>query len=157
MTAAAALLKRPCATASRKETSSAPAAPATSIYLRSETRTSGMALKIKEVKTATVVGNYHWTYVRIYAGDEYGTGEGFFAPGLEEIVREMGRLLIGEDALEMTRLCEKLHWASVPSGTQGSNYHALSAMEIALLDLAGKHLNVPVYTLLGGKYRDRIR
>ena len=52
-----------------------------------------MALKIKEIKTATVVGNYYWTYVRIYAGDEYGTGEGFFAPGLEEIVREMGRLL----------------------------------------------------------------
>ncbi len=116
-----------------------------------------MALKIKEVKTATVVGNYYWTYVRIYAGDEYGTGEGFFAPGLEEIVRELGRLLIGEDALEMTRLCEKLHWASVPSGTQGSNYHALSAIEIALLDLVGKHLNVPVYTLLGGKYRDSIR
>jgi L-alanine-DL-glutamate epimerase-like enolase superfamily enzyme len=39
----------------------------------------------------------------------------------------------------------------------GANYHAISAIEIALLDLVGKYLNVPVYTLLGGKYRQDIR
>ena len=33
----------------------------------------------------------------------------------------------------------------------------LSAIEIALWDIAGKALNVPVYQLLGGKFRDKIR
>jgi L-alanine-DL-glutamate epimerase-like enolase superfamily enzyme len=116
-----------------------------------------MGLRITDVRCATVVGNYYWTYVRVYAGDDYGTGEGFFAPALEGIVEELGRLLIGEDALDLRRVYDKVLWASVPSGPYGSNYHALSAIEIALLDLVGKHLNVPVYTLLGGKYRERVR
>nr|MDO8075598.1 mandelate racemase/muconate lactonizing enzyme family protein [Candidatus Freyarchaeota archaeon] len=116
-----------------------------------------MSLKITEVKSATVVGNYYWTYARVYAGDLYGTGEGFFAPSLEDTIREFGRVIIGENALDVNRVCDKLHWAAVPSGASGANYHALSALNIALLDLVGKHLNVPVYTLLGGKFRDRVR
>ena len=43
-------------------------------------------------------------------------------------------------------------------GAQAGMYVAvLSAIEIALWDLAGKALNVPVYRLLGGKFRDKIR
>ena len=116
-----------------------------------------MGTKITEVKSATVVGNYYWTFARVYAGDLYGTGEGFFAPRLESVIRDLGELLIGEDALEMGRIYDKLFWASLPSGPEGTNFHAISALEIALLDLVGKHLNVPVYTLLGGKRRDKVR
>ncbi len=116
-----------------------------------------MVLKITDVRAGTVLGNYHWTFVRIYAGKEYGTGEGFFAPQLEGIIHEMGRLLKGEDALQITKLVDKLRWASVPSGESGTNYHAISAIEIALLDLIGKHRGVPIYELLGGKFRDDVR
>lgn len=116
-----------------------------------------MVLKITDVRAGTVLGNYYWTFVRIYAGKEYGTGEGFFAPQLEGTVREIGRLLKGEDALQITKLVDKLRWASVPSGESGANYHAISAIEIALLDLIGKHRGVPVYELLGGKFRDEVR
>ena len=43
-------------------------------------------------------------------------------------------------------------------GAQAGMYVAvLSAIEIALWDLAGKALGVPVYQLLGGKFRDKIR
>ena len=116
-----------------------------------------MPLKINKVTSATVEGNYHWVFARVYAGELYGTGEGFYAPELEGVVRQFGRLLIGEDALEINRLFEKMFWASVPSGFSGVNFHAISAIEIALWDLVGKYRNAPVYSLLGGKLRDKIR
>jgi L-alanine-DL-glutamate epimerase-like enolase superfamily enzyme len=116
-----------------------------------------LELKITDIKTATVVGNYYWTYVRVYAGEESGIGEGFFAPKLEGIIQELGRVILGENALDINRVYEVLRWAAIPSGASGSNYHAISAIEIAILDLVAKHLNIPVYTLLGGKYRDQVR
>jgi gluconate/galactonate dehydratase len=116
-----------------------------------------MELKITEVKTSTVIGNYYWTFVRVYAGDLYGTGEGYTAPQLENIILELSPLIIGENALDLNYVYDKLRWAAVPSGVSGITYHAISAMEIAILDLVGKYLNVPVYTLLGGKFREKIR
>jgi gluconate/galactonate dehydratase len=116
-----------------------------------------LELKITDVKTATVIGNYYWTYARVYAGELYGTGEGYTAPQLENVIMELSPLVIGENALDLNYIYDKLRWASVPSGTSGIMYHAISAIEIAILDLVGKHLNVPVYTLLGGKFRDKIR
>lgn len=116
-----------------------------------------MTLKITKVTSATVEGNYHWVYARVYAGELYGTGEGFFAPELEGVIKQFGRLLIGENALEINRLVEKMYWASIPSGRSGVNAHAISAIEIALFDLVGKYRNAPVYSLLGGKIRDKIR
>jgi gluconate/galactonate dehydratase len=116
-----------------------------------------MNLKITDLKAATVEGNYQWTFVKVHAGDECGVGEGFPAPQLEGIVREYSPLVIGENALDVQKIMDKLRWAAMPSGAWGIGYHAFSAIEIAILDLVGKHLNVPVYTLLGGKFRDRIR
>lgn len=116
-----------------------------------------MELKITDVKSTTVAGNYYWTYVRVYAGEMFGTGEGFFAPRLEDVIHEFGRVILGENALDINRICEKMRWAAVPSGAYGINYHAISALNIALLDLIGKYLNIPVYILLGGKYREKIR
>lgn len=116
-----------------------------------------MDLKITDVKSATVVGNYYWTYTRVYAGSMFGTGEGFFAPQLEGIIQDLGKVILGENALEINRLIEKLHWAALASGACGANYHAIAALEIALLDLVGKYLNIPVYTLLGGRHRENVR
>lgn len=116
-----------------------------------------MVLKITDVKTATVVGNYYWTFVRIYSHENSGTGEGFFAPRLADVIKEFGRVIIGEDALGIRNIVEKLKWAAVPSGRTGINAHAISAIEIALLDLVSRHLNCPMNTLLGGKLRDKIR
>ncbi len=70
---------------------------------------------------------------------------------------ELSPLVIGENAFDLNRLLEKLRWATIPSGDSGVNSHAISAIEIAILDLLGKHLNLPVHTLLGGRFRDKIR
>jgi L-alanine-DL-glutamate epimerase-like enolase superfamily enzyme len=116
-----------------------------------------LKLKITDVKAATVEGNYQWTFVKVYAGDKYGVGEAFPAPQLENVVKEYAPHVVGEDAFELRKLMDKLRWASIPSGAWGISYHAFSAIEIAVLDLLGKELNIPVYALLGGKFRDRVR
>ena len=116
-----------------------------------------MKLKITDLKAGTVQANYEWTFVRVYAGELSGTGEAFPAPQLEGVVQEYAPLVIGEDAFNLNRIMDKLRWASVPSGTYGISSHAFSAIEIAILDLLGKSLNVPVYALLGGKMTDKVR
>lgn len=66
-------------------------------------------------------------------------------------------LLVGADPLETVALWEKLYEATTYPGRRGLGIHALSAVDIALHDLAGKQLGVPVYKLLGGARRDWLR
>ncbi len=72
------------------------------------------------------------------------------ATGLKE-------LLIGENPLEIARLWQKMYSSSNYVGRRGAGIHAISAIDIALWDIAAKYYNVPLHTLLGGKFRDRIR
>lgn len=65
-------------------------------------------------------------------------------------------LLIGEDPLEIERLWEKMYRQSIYYGRRSVGVHAMSAIDIALWDIAGKYYGVPVYKLLGGSYRDKI-
>jgi galactonate dehydratase len=66
--------------------------------------------------------------------------------------------LRGRNPLDVHRLFEDIRRGGVFGGGQSGVYVAvLSAVETALWDLAGKALDVPVYQLLGGKFRDRIR
>lgn len=64
--------------------------------------------------------------------------------------------LIGADPLEAAALWERLYEATTYPGRRGLGIHALSAVDIALYDLAGKQLGVPVYKLLGGARRERL-
>ncbi|MDX5594327.1 mandelate racemase/muconate lactonizing enzyme family protein [Pseudovibrio sp. SPO723] len=65
-------------------------------------------------------------------------------------------LLIGENPLEVGRLWQKMYWSSNYVGRRGAGIHAISAIDIALWDIAAKHYGVPLHILLGAKYRDRI-
>lgn len=69
----------------------------------------------------------------------------------------LAEILIGENPLEIERLWNKMYNASNYIGRRGSGIHAISAIDIALWDIAGQYYGVPVYTLLGGKYRDKIK
>lgn len=66
-------------------------------------------------------------------------------------------LLKGEDPLDIHRLWYKLYRYSEWYGRRGLAIYVLSAIDTALWDLAGKYFHVPVYKLLGGKFRDKIR
>ena len=67
------------------------------------------------------------------------------------------QLLLGEDPRDIARLWEKCYRGSLYFGRRGVGIHALSGIDIALWDLAGKAAGQPVWRLLGGAYRDRVR
>lgn len=117
--------------------------------------------RIKKFETAVVQANFHWTYVRVYTdvnGGLYGTGECYFAPGLTAIIHEFAELLIGEEANDIERLVERMRWAASGAGsTGGIIWNAITGIEAALWDLKGKFWSMPVWQLLGGKFRDRVR
>lgn len=117
--------------------------------------------KITRISTAVVQANFHWTYVRIYSdvtGGLYGTGECFFAPGLPHIIAEFAEILVGEDFNNIEKLVEKMRWASSGAGsTAGIIWNAITGIEAALWDLKGKYIGLPVWQLLGGKFRDEVR
>jgi L-alanine-DL-glutamate epimerase-like enolase superfamily enzyme len=117
--------------------------------------------RITKLETAITQANFHWTYVRIYSdvdGGLYGTGECFFAPGLPHIIQEFASVLIGEEATNIERLVEKMRWAASGAGsTGGIIWNAISGIEAALWDLKGKTFGLPVWQLLGGKFRERAR
>ncbi|MEM2905194.1 MAG: mandelate racemase/muconate lactonizing enzyme family protein [Candidatus Bathyarchaeia archaeon] len=65
--------------------------------------------------------------------------------------------IVGSDPLETRKILCRIWFAMKHFGRNGITMGTLSALDFALLDLKGKILGVPVYELLGGKYRDRIR
>lgn len=69
----------------------------------------------------------------------------------------IGPQLIGADPLEAKALYDKVYHRSFYHGRRGVLIFALSAVDIALYDLAGKQLGKPVYQLLGGARCERIR
>ncbi len=116
-------------------------------------------LKITEVKCGYIRYG-HSLFVKIYTNqDIWGCGEGVDAvPGTYHLVKMMGRRLQGQNPLNVNRLFEDIRRSGFFEGAQSGMYVAvLTAVETALWDLAGKALNLPVYQLLGGKFRDKVR
>jgi galactonate dehydratase len=116
-------------------------------------------LKITDLKCGYIRGG-HSLFVKIYTNqDIWGCGEGVDAtPGTYHLVKMFGERIKGQNPLNVNRLAENIRKSGFFEGAQSGMFIAvLSAIETALWDLAGKALNVPVYQLLGGKYRDKIR
>jgi galactonate dehydratase len=118
---------------------------------------SPSALRITDVKCGYVRGSL---FVKIHTNQGiWGCGEAVDAiQGTYQMVQSFGQRLRNQSPLNVHRLFEQIRKTSVFGGAQAGVFVAvLSAIETALWDLAGKALNVPVYQLLGGKFRDRIR
>ena len=117
-------------------------------------------LKITDVRTAYVGAHGPQLHVRVLT-DQGLTGQGEAtdaALGGAALIAGWRRQLVGKDPLNVDALWEQIRTAGIFAGAQGGQYvTALSGLEIALWDLAGKALGLPVYQLLGGKMRDRIR
>jgi D-galactarolactone cycloisomerase len=91
-----------------------------------------------------------------------GLGEAFYFGGPATIVAQMikeafGPLIVGQDPLDTSVLWDKSYNWTRDQGQKGVTISALSAIDIALWDIKGKALGLPVFKLLGGAYRDKAR
>ena len=109
-------------------------------------------MKITDLK-CTILGNYPVVRITTDAGiDGYGQGESY-KPYLKPHVLFYRDMILGEDPTDVERVMLKIRrWGAFkPWGT------SVSAIEMALWDIAGKAAGVPIYKLLGGKVRDKVR
>jgi L-alanine-DL-glutamate epimerase-like enolase superfamily enzyme len=102
--------------------------------------------------------NYHFVKVTTESGivgwSEFD--EGFGAPGVGAVIERLASRVVGKSVDEHERVYADLYCATRPA-SGGIVALAMGAIENALLDAKAKGLGVPVYSLLGGKVRDRVR
>lgn len=117
-------------------------------------------MQITAVRTAATRGHGMHLWVRIET-DEGITGLGECVHGGVQaiaLIHELRRHLVGRDPFQIDALFEELRRRNVfNGGFAGALITALTGIELALWDLKGKALGVPIYELLGGKFRDAIR
>ena len=122
-------------------------------------------MKISKIDTFVV--NPGWNYyslnyifVKVHTDDGlYGIGQAYSAgpdQAVVEVIHDFESWLIGQDPRNIEHLCALMYNGSrFPPGVVVAG--AISGIEHALWDIKGKALGVPVYELLGGKCRERVR
>jgi L-alanine-DL-glutamate epimerase-like enolase superfamily enzyme len=124
-------------------------------------------VKISDLQVMVMLGaSRTYTLVKVTSdAGLYGIAEAYGSPGVgvKEQVLSLKPWLVGKDPLEIDKLYTQMGEGTRDlSGTRtdGSAHNllrAVSGIEMALWDLAGKILEVPTSTLLGGKFRDKVR
>lgn len=118
-------------------------------------------LKITDLKTFLVyAGGANWVFCKVYTNQGLvGLGEGSMTSKeatVAQAIEEHRRFLVGKDPTEIELLWQGMYryprWRGGPVLNS-----AISAVEIALWDILGQALGVPIYKLLGGAARRRIR
>lgn len=118
-------------------------------------------MRITTIETFTYWINWcNWLFVKVSTDDGLvGWGEGSLhgaIASVETAIHELGTTLIGQDPAGVERHWHRMYhawrWRGGPTLMT-----ALGALDIALWDLEGKRLGVPVYRLLGGPYRTELR
>lgn len=119
-------------------------------------------MKITGLKTFVVdAASGNWVFVKVYTDQDglTGLGEGTVTSKAQTIaaaIEEHERFLVGRDPLNIEWLWQAMYryprWRGGPALNS-----AISAVEMALWDIKGKELGVPVWQLLGGGARERIR
>ena len=102
----------------------------------------------------------NWLFVKVFTdAGLYGVGEASGWPRVvETAIKDLSTILIGDNPFEIEKIWQKMYLAMMGHGMTGIvGSGAMTGIEMALWDIKGKALGVPVYELLGGKMRDRIR
>jgi len=119
-------------------------------------------MKITGIETFVVSNGFtpprpwHFCAIRTDAGltgySEFGSDG--ITRGLVGLVQDLGQRLIGKDPTAVEKHYVDLYRA-VRQAPYGATQQAIAGLELALWDLAGKALGVPVYKLMGGPHRER--
>src|SRR5579884_2534610 len=119
-------------------------------------------MKIREITTHFVNVGPTRTWVLVKVSTDEGL-HGWGEAGVEgkektvaEAIHELERQLVGRDPFQIELLWQEMYRAAFWVGGPILN-SAISGVEHALWDIKGKALGVPVWQLLGGKMRDRVR
>lgn len=100
-----------------------------------------------------------WSYLKLTTDEglvgwsEYN--EGFGAGGVTPLIRNFANVVKGMDPRQVGKISATLH-ATTRLASGGVNHQAVAAIENACLDVKAKALGVPVYSLFGGAFRDRL-
>ena len=131
------------------------------------TRVITQILRIPEVEDRSA-GTQDTLLIRVQtdAGIE-GIGEVDSSPEVAKAVIDapmshknacgLRELILGEDPLDTERLWDRMYRGSFYFGRRGAAITAMAGVDLALWDIKGKHLGLPVHQLLGGKRHNRIR
>ena len=118
-------------------------------------------MKITAIEPVTCnsgIGGRDFLFVKVTTDEGIvGWGEGYdwhASSSLAAAIRTVGRELIGQDPRRIEHIGRRL-WDSGRAGVP-ERMKVIGAIDIALHDIKGKWLGVPVYELLGGRYRDRL-
>src|SRR6267378_1315549 len=128
---------------------------------QTETQVRSLSLKITSLKTFVVnVGSVNWVFCKVYTNQGLiGLGEGSVTSKeatVSQAIMEHERFLLGKDPTDIELLWQGMfrypRWRGGPILNS-----AISAVEIALWDILGQALGAPIYKLIGGAARKRIR
>ncbi len=115
---------------------------------------------VKAVTASSVTGGIPRNYVFVKVETDEGItgwGESTLGPkAVATLVEEFGKELIGEDPGQIEKHWQKLYYYMHSLRGGAIQMSAISGIEIALWDIKGQALDVPVYELLGGKIRDEM-
>jgi len=102
----------------------------------------------------------NWVWVRVSTDSGFvGLGETYPRNEVEASVvhSTIADLLLGRDPRDIERIWVELYRTFDFQVTGGAEMRALSAIDLALWDLLGKSVNLPVYRLIGGKSNPAVR
>jgi L-alanine-DL-glutamate epimerase-like enolase superfamily enzyme len=116
-------------------------------------------MKITKIETIWCDTLLPTSWVRIHTDDGLiGLGETYYIPrAVSAVIHDMfAKILLGRNPLDIEN-----HWQNMFSmvnffGFAGSEMRAISAVDVALWDIAGQYTGQPIYNLLGGRNRDQI-
>ncbi len=117
-------------------------------------------MKITHIGTL-LLQPFPWVLVRVKTDSGIvGIGEAYHGAGVHQIAVDtrLTRALIGQNPLDVDKLFRDMMGSMSASGYyQGAVMSAISGIEMALWDIAGQALGCPIWQLLGGRFRDRVR
>jgi len=131
------------------------------------TKVEAIPLRIPDLDATRADGIQDDVIVRVHTDAGItGVGEADASPHVVKAIvdapeswmrsRGLAGMLIGEDPLHTERLWDKMYHGTLWMGRGGVTIEAISAVDIALWDIKGKALGLPVHTLLGGARRAAI-
>ena len=127
-----------------------------------------IVLRLPDLRPDDADGTQDTLLVRVHTDDGLvGLGEAdtspevaraaILAPISHLIARGLREVLIGQDPFDVARLWHDMYQSSIYFGRQGVALQAMSAVDIALWDLIGQAAGRPVWQMLGGAHRKRVR